>query len=278
MTLPKNTNASSSSTSTGTGGGVLAEIITVDGVDPGDVEGNIPLPQLQNGTIARVPRWADYSVDPANPDRLKVFFEQGGVKSPIHDQTYTPINLPEILIPLSAALLSQDGVAWLSYIVNDSDSNPDVAPPRKLTIDHSQLPVQKLAEATFPNATAWGYWNCSTRPVLSDGGWIHILPQQIGKERDLCVLEWRGYRSLNGVDEDKEAFGSFSKELSAEDNSQGFNMLISFQKHIKPLIYGSAVATYRFYRAGRLIAESEPAWVKVDRKLPGEFLPCYYDV
>lgn len=279
MSLPTNKTPSSIGVSTSTGGGVLAVIIKVDGVDPSDVEGYVPLPQLQNGTVARVPRWANYSVDPANPDRLKVFFEQGGVKTPIHDQEYTPISLLEILIPLSAALLSKDGIAWISYLVNDSDSNDDQAPPRKLTIDHTQLPVQKLPEAKFPNATLWGYWNCSTLPVLSNGGWIQILPQLIGRPGDRCVLEWRGYRSLNGVDEVQEAYGSFSKDLSAEDNSKGFDMLIPFPKHIKPLEKNaSAIAIYRFYRAGRLIAESEPALVKIDRALPGKILPCYYDV
>ncbi|EJM15851.1 hypothetical protein PMI21_03193 [Pseudomonas sp. GM18] len=278
MSLPTNKNTSSIGALTSTGGGVLAEVIKVDGVDPGDIDGHIPLSQLQNGTTARVPRWPNYSVNPDNPDRLKVFFEQDGVKTTIHDQPYTPINLIEILIPLSVALLSQDGVAWLSYIVNDSDSNPDIAPPRKLTIDHTQLPVRKLPEAKFLNATLWGYWNCLTRPVLSGGGWIHILPQLIGRPGDRCVLEWRGYRSLNGVNEVQEAYGSFSKDLSAEDNSKGFDMLIPFPKHIKSLEKNaSAVVIYRFYRTGRLVAESEPALVKIDRALPGESLPCYYD-
>ncbi|CAH0215000.1 MULTISPECIES: hypothetical protein [Pseudomonas] len=277
MSLPADENTSSIGSFTSIGDGVLAEIIKVDGVDPVDVDGNIPLPQLHKGTIGRVPRWAEYSVDPDNPDRLQVFFEQDGVKNTIHDNLYNPINLLEIEIPLSAALLSKDGVAWISYLVNDADSNPDIAPPRKLTIDHTQLPVQKLPEANFLNATLWGYWNCLTRPALSGGGWIHILPQLIGRSGDLCVVTWRGYLSLNGVGEVEGAYGSFSKSLSTEDNSQGFNMLIPF-KHIKPLENNaSAIVIYRFYRAAKLIAESEPALIKIDRVISGESLPCYYD-
>lgn len=250
--------------------GILADIIKVDGVDPVDPEGFIPLDKLLNGTIARVARWSDYSSDPANPDRLRVYWKQDEMTIAVHDQLYTPVDVLEIEIPIPATQMNRDGIAWLTYEVNDADTNPDPAPPRKLTIDRSQVPVQKLVEAKFPHATRRGYLNCKTRPELTTGVTVRIAAQTIGAPNDQCVLEWQGYRSLNGRDPVDGTLGKFSKTLSREDLLNGFEMVIPFENHIKPLIDNdSAVVIYRYYRSGRLIGESEPALVKIDQIIPG---------
>lgn len=273
MSMPTNKTTTSAGTVNSAGGGILADIIKVDGVDPSDVEGDLTPPESTGGTIATVPRWKDYSADPKRPDRLQVFFEQLGIITTIHDKPYVPVNIPEIQIPLTASLLSKSGVAWLYYLVTDADGNEDPAPRRKLTIDHTQIPVQPLPEVKFPHATLWGYWNCNTLPALSGGGWIEVLPQLIGRPRDLYSLEWRGYKSLNGVGEVSETFGTFERELSAEDNSKGFRVLIPYAKFIKPLTPGvviqSALVVGKIYSKGRLVAQSESALVKIDTTIPG---------
>ncbi|MCU1750311.1 hypothetical protein [Pseudomonas sp. 6D_7.1_Bac1] len=267
--------------------GILAVIITVDGVDPNDPEGNIPLDKLLNGTIARVPRWENYSSDPANPDHLRVYWEQNGVKSLIHDGFYTPVDVLEIEVPISAAQMSTDGIAWLSYEVNDADVNPDPAPPRKLTIDHTQVPVQELKEAQFPHATLWGYLNCATRPPLSSGVTVKIPAQTFGRPDDLCLMEWQGYEALNAKVPIGGTFGEFQKLLNTEDILNGFELVVPFAKYVKDIKFfdderkkdvftGSALVIYRYYRGGRLVGESTPALVKIDRVLSGEVLPCYF--
>ncbi|EJM22484.1 hypothetical protein [Pseudomonas sp. GM25] len=273
MSIPTNKTTTSAGTVNSAGGGILADIIKVDGVDPSDVEGNLTPPESTGGTIARVPRWKDYSADPKRPDRLQVFFEQLGIITTIHDKPYVPVSITEIQIPLTALLLSKSGVAWLYYLVTDADGNDDPAPRRKLTIDHTQIPVQPLPEVKFPHATLWGYWNCIILPALSGGGWIEVLPQVIGSPKDFYILEWRGCKSLNGVGEVSETFGTFERELSAEDNSKGFRMLIPYQRFIKPLTPGvviqSALVVGKIYSGGKLVAQSESALVKIDTTIPG---------
>lgn len=250
--------------------GILADIIKVDGVDPVDPEGFIPLDKLLNGTIARVARWSNYSSDPVNPDRLRVYWKQGETTTPIHDQLYTPVNVLEIEIPIPAKQMNTNGEAWLSYEVNDSDTNPDPAPPRKLKIDHTQLPIQKLEPAEFFEANLWGYLNCRTRPTLNTGITVRIVPQSIGKPGDRCVLEWQGYRSLNGRDPVDGTFGEFEWILDEEDIRIGFWILIPFAQYIAPLIDNdSALVTYRYYRSDRLIGESSQELVKIDQIIPG---------
>lgn len=249
---------------------VLAVIIEVDGVDPADPAGYIPLEQLTNGTIARVPRWAEYSIDPARPDHLVVSFEQDRAITIIHDAHYAPVDIEEIEVFLSAALLGKDGVAWISYRLVDFDGNPDPAPPRKLTIDHTQVPIQKLAEAKFLDVTLWGYWNI-TNTQITNGGVVFVPAQTVSRPVDFCELEWRVYKNLNGSGvEVTDAFGRFERTLNDDDKKNGFKTQISFARYIQPLKEsGSALVVYRFFNNGRLVGESSPALVRIDLLIPG---------
>lgn len=253
--------------------------LTVDGVDANDPEGRVPLPLLLNGTIARVPRWKDFSTVGSRSDRLIVTWKQDGVETDIFDQSYPgPITQLEFEIPLTPQRLGTDGVAWLYYVVQDADGNPDTAAAVKLTIDRSQIPVPSLKPVEFPHATPWGYLSCQTWPALNQGVTIRVPPQTIGMAGDICKLLWQGYSSLIGGDEFivDEAVLEISHILSEDNLLKGFDIIVPFRPCVKPLIgNASASVVIRFYRGGGLIAQSEPKWVKVDRIIPGEVLPCY---
>lgn len=258
--------------------GVFAVPLAVDGIDPNDPEGRVPVPLLLNGTIARVPRWKDFSTVGSRSDRLIVTWEQGGLKTVIFDQRYPgPIRQLEFEIALTPQRLGTDGVALLYYVVLDADGNPDPASaPVKLTIDHSQIPVPSLKPVEFPHATPWGYFNCQTWPALNEGVTVRVPPQTVGVSGDICKLQWQGYRSLNGVGIVVEAFIEISHLLSGSDLQNGFDIVVPFRPCIKPLIDNdSALVIIWFYRGSRLIAQSAPELVKIDRKIPGEALPCY---
>ena len=258
--------------------GVLAVPLTVDGVDRNDPEGRIPYLLLLNGTIARVPRWENFSTVSSRSDRLIVTWEQDGLKTVIFDRSYPgPITQLEFEIPLTPQRLGTDGVALLHYVVLDADANPDPASaPVKLTIDHSQVPVPSLNPVTFPHATLWGYLNCQTRPALNQGVTVNVLPQTVGMAGDVCKLQWQGYRSLNGAGVVAEAYLEVPHTLSEDNLLKGFNIVVPFRPCVKPLIDNdSALVVISFYRGVRLIAQSAPELVKIDRTISGERLPCY---
>lgn len=264
------------------GGGVFAVPLTVDGIDSNNPDDPVPLHILLNGTIARVPRWKDFSTIPERSDQLIVTWEQDGVRTVIFDQSYPgPITQTEFEIPITPQRLGTDGVAWLYYEVRDADENPDPASaPVKLIIDHSQVPVERLKEALFPNATIYGYLNCNTVPTLDKGVWVKVLPQTVGKAGDTCKLEWKGYVFYNAFIPVAHAYMEFIKVLTDADIKKGFDMSFPFRPCVEPLMdreFGnSALVVYRFFRGDVLLAESEPALVKIDRFKPGQELPCYF--
>ncbi|WP_367375561.1 hypothetical protein [Pseudomonas lini] len=256
---------------------LLAVALTVDGVDRADPDGVIPPHLLTQGTIARIPRWENYSTISSRIDRLIVTWEQDGVKTVIFNQGYPgPITQLEFEVRLTPQRLAKDGVALLYYEVIDADQNADPATAIKLTIDHIQRPVPTLKPVTFPHATLWGYLNCFTRPELKRGVTVRVLPQTIGAAGDLCTMQWQGYKSLNGQNLVIGAFKELTHTLTTGDLDVGFSLEMPFDPCVRPLVNNhSALVVIRFYSGGRLIAKSEPELVKIDRTVAGSTLPCY---
>ncbi|WP_439878585.1 hypothetical protein [Pseudomonas prosekii] len=257
---------------------VLAVPLTVDGVAVDDPEGLIPYQLLIDGTVARVPRWQDYTTVDSRSDRLVVTWQQNGISTVVFDERFRgPIVQLEFEIPLTPQLMSLDGVAFLDYVVFDADENRDPAErPLRLTIDHSQRPIQKLEVVSFPHATRWGYLNCATRPELKDGVTIEVPPQVHGEPGDTCKLQWQGYKNLNATIIVDEAFAVVSKVIGRDDLDYGFKVVLPFRPALPALIdNASATVTIMFFRGGRLIAQSAPEVIRIDRKIPGEVLPCY---
>lgn len=257
--------------------GFLAVALTVDGVDRADPDGVIPPHLLTQGTIARIPRWENFSTIGSRSDRLIVTWEQDGKKTVIFNQSYPgPITQLEFEVRLTPQHLAQDGVALLYYEVLDADQNSDPATAIKLTIDHIQSPVPTLKPVIFSHATKWGYLNCFTRPELKRGVTVRVPPQTIGAAGDLCTLQWQGYESLNGKNLVIGAFIEMTHTLTAGDLNVGFSLEVPFDPCVRPLINNhSALVVIRFYRGGRLIAKSEPELVKIDRTIAGTTRPCY---
>jgi len=257
---------------------VFAVPLTVDGVAVNDPEGLIPYQLLIDGTVARVPRWEDFTTVVSRSDRLVVTWQQNGLDTVIFDQTFPgPVDQLEFEIPLTPQLMSVDGVAFLHYVVFDADENRDPADrSTRLTIDHSQPPIHELEVVSFPHASPWGYLNCATRPELKDGVTIKVPPQVHGEPGDTCKLQWQGYKNLNKTNIVDDAFAVVSKVIDRDDLDKGFTVVMPFRPALPALIdNASATVTIMFFRGGRLIAQSPPELVKIDRKIPGEVLPCY---
>ncbi|WP_434557642.1 hypothetical protein [Pseudomonas sp. Z4-20] len=252
--------------------GVLAEPLSVEGVDDNDAEGYVPLDILNSGTRIVIPLWAD----PGPNDQLWVLWLQSGVETRIVDRTYPAIVVdPFIYEPLTPAQMSLDGEAFVSYRVwKRGGGNFDDSPSRKLTIDHAPLLV--LAEPSFPHSTLWGYLNNKTEPPLIVGVTVRIPPAiGIALPGDRNEVYWTGYRSLNGSGDPVQGTqGVWSRILSSDDVNNGYELVVPFEIYVRPLIDNdSALVFCRLYRGGRLVAMSKKGLVRIDRVTPGESGP-----
>lgn len=249
--------------------GVLAQPLSVEGVDDSDLAGHVPREILKTGTRIVIPYW----LDPLPNDRLWVIKRQNGVEETIYNVQYpTPLTVKELYFDLTPAHLAVDGLMFLYYVLWKGDGgNDDHSPDRQLTIDHT--PLLTFPELVAVGATLWGYWNNNTNPPLTSGGTLKVPSLiNIALPGDLSVIFWRGYRTLNGSGpEVTEAYGRWEKTLSGTDITNGFNHVVPFANHISSLIDNdSAAFVCQLFRGGRIIAESEKGLVKIDRVTPGK--------
>ncbi|EJM12887.1 hypothetical protein PMI22_05169 [Pseudomonas sp. GM21] len=258
---------------------LLADAPSVDDVPDSDPDGRLPANVLLNGGQARVPRWPIYADQPGEMDELTVFWRRDGRTIEIYKEIKNgPITEKEFLISIGTHLLLGDGVAFLYYMVKPIPGNRLFSVERKLTIDHSVIPLPVLLEPTFPDANGGGYLNCGTERAIWDGLYIKIPYQNLEKD-DVCVLFWQGYTSLNGADKTEitGTEGEFSYTLSDEDakNINGFELPpIVFVPFVEPVVYGSGTARYKIRRAGEFVGESKKGLVRIDRIEAGEENYC----
>ncbi len=258
---------------------LLADPPTVDDIPDSDPDGHVPAKVLLNGGQARVSLWPIYADQPGEQDELTVFWQRNGITTPIYqDVKHGPITEKEFLIPIGTDLLQGDGIAILYYMVRPIPGNKLLSAERKLTIDHSVIPLPVLLEPTFPGVTLWGYLNCNSERAIWDGVYIKIPYQGFMKD-DECVLVWQGFTSLNGADKTEIAGteGEFTYTLSEADanNKDGFEVSpIVFIPYVKPVVFGSGSAKYKIRRGGVFIGESTRGVVKIDRTIPGEDYYC----
>lgn len=252
--------------------GVLAQPLTVEGVDDNDPAGHVPRDLLIKGTRIVIPYW----IDPVPNDELWVVLRQNGVERRLYTEFYpTPLTVPFLYFDLTPQHLASDGIAYLYYkIWKGSGGTDDPSPERQLTIDHT--PLVTLPEPVFPHATLWGYLNNSTKPSLKSGATVLISAfTTIAAPGDIARIHWRGYSSLNGSGpEVPGTYGVWDKLLSATDIANGFDHVVPYMPHIISLFDNdSAVVVCQLLRGGRLIAESSKALVKIDQVTPGESGP-----
>lgn len=250
---------------------------TVVGVDENDPDGYIPLELLQAGIEVRIPVWP-FPSPPGEIDTLIVEMTRNGVVE-FTSTTFhrNPITETEFFISIGPQYLIVDGVVEVTYTTKNFVGNPHPSYPRKLTIDHTPVPLN-LAAVNFPAATLHGYLNCNTRPPIWEGVEIKVPPlPSFCRPGDTCAVEWVGYQSLNGSGPPiNTTYKRINKLLTALEISNGFSVTIEpFRPHLEPMERNaSAVANYTLYRGVRRIGASLKSVVKIDRIIPGESQPC----
>jgi len=257
---------------------ITAANLKIDGVSDLDPDGRIPLEQLINGTTIRIPRWPRFpeAPQPGQPVRsstLYIYWEQNGTETEMYKETYTYVDdKPEFTFALTPERMSVDGVAFIHYLLEGYDGNPDPSSPKKLTIDHVLTPTLKAPG--FPDVNFFGYLNCVTKTPVYEKINVAIAPELTFRVKDEFVLEWQGFDSLNGSGPPLTPVYHLLKELNATDVEKGFIFEIAFV-YVRPMYDSdSGVASYTIKRNGVPIAKSSKGHVKIDRIQPGESDPC----
>lgn len=243
-----------------------------------DPEGPIPPPLLLTGIEVVVPLWPVPAKDPGESDTLTVCFNQTGQLPVRITNTYKPEDMrPEFIIRIGPEHLGNNGMGELWYELVNSAGNPSDSYKRRLTIDHTPVPVD-LKEAEFPHANLWGYLNCATNPPLWEGVKVDIPALQEFKVGDRCEVLWQGYSTLNGSGpEISSARKSVIRpSLSEQDIREGYSLVIEpYETHVKPMVNNdSATVIYCVFRGTKLVGSSKIALVKIDRIISGDDLPC----
>jgi hypothetical protein len=248
-------------------------------LDPSlDPEGYIPYPLLSKGIDVVVPLWPSHATQPGERDKLIVRFEQTGQRPVEIINIYLPADMkPEFVIHIGPMYLLSDGVGELWYEVYDTADHPTFSNRRKLTIDHAVIPIN-LKPATFRDVDGSGYVNCSTSPAIWTGIWVLIPPLPGFKVGDRCEVLWRGYSSLNisGVEITRARWKDLRPSLSSQDIQSGYSLTVQpYKPHIEPMVNNaSASVLYRIFRGARLVGSSELAFLRIDRTVPGQSIPC----
>lgn len=253
---------------------ITATPLKVDGVSDLDPEGRIPLQQLINGTTGRIQRWANFPALPGDYSVLYVYWRQNNAETEIFKETYTQVDdKPEFTFPLTPQQMITDGTAFLYYLLEGNNGNPDPSPERKLTIDHTLSP--SLREPEFPDANSNGYINCVSSTPVWEKIRVEILPESVFADLDEFELEWQGFGTLNGAPPALTPVYKFKKTITGSEPTNGFIMDIPFDPYVKPLVNDdSGIAQYTIYRNGIPVYKSHKGLVKVDRMIPGDPIPC----
>lgn len=259
--------------------GIFAVPLSIDGVGADTV---LPSDAHLNGVTLRIPPWPAPSIIPGNGDRLQIWILLPGatVETLFYDNRFpVPVVFPPS-VPLPAQYLQHDGEIILTYRVTAEDTgNPDSSLPQRFIVRRA-IPVN-LTKPEFPSSTLWGYLNCCSKPRMWEELLVHI-PAQPGRfsKDDECMLDWEGFKSLNGEVAIEGTAGRFIKKLTQQDaeSPKGFDVSLGadkFQKYIAPMgKEGSAKASYTLYRNGTPLGRSSENWVKFDRVVPGKTYLC----
>ncbi|KAA0983451.1 hypothetical protein FQ192_29880 [Pseudomonas sp. ANT_J12] len=262
--------------------GVLALPLTIDGVDPNDPLQVIPAVASTVGATLRIPRWSP-SLDPLKSDLLEIWVLQPGDTTEV--RFYNTLFPVPVVFPASITLpaqyLQRAGTLRLRYrtTLGDND-NEDTSLPQTFTVSPPVAinlePPKFIVESSYNDEFIFkGYLNCRVRPRI----WERVLlqiPAQPGRfsGNDELTMDWQGFNKLNGEDPIVGTEGQFTKILTqAEANSPtGFIFVVGsdkYDKHIKPIAFGSAKAFYTLYRNNVPLGRSGTDTVKIDRKISG---------
>ncbi|MEO8645465.1 hypothetical protein [Pseudomonas sp.] len=251
--------------------GVLLDLPRVQGVDPADSAGTLPDDAKQNGIVCIIPRWPAFPTD-ARIDHVEIFIV--GNPIPIAQRDYGAADdAAEFPIPIGPTLLPDLPTFEIMYTVRSV--NITTSPPRRLTY----APPKVLKEPTFPDASLWGYINCTkNNPQDPDSLYvwegIRILVPYDNRFQLLDDIElvWQGWDSLNGAGTALTPAFTFTGTVTDVTNKQSVSIVIRpFVPHIEPMRdKHSATARYLLLRNGVPIFSSFTGLVKIDRVIPGE--------
>jgi hypothetical protein len=251
--------------------------LEIEGVGP---DGVLPQEASTDGAKLLIPMWAAPSIEDGKSDLLEIWIKEPGATTETRFYSnffQVPVTIPSFFL-LPAQYLQSDGDIVLRYRVTIGDNdNEDTSLPQTFIV-RRPVPIN-LEEPTFPSANWWGYLNCSSIPKLWEELWIDVEAQPGRFEAgDVCVLDWEGFRSLNGVNPIPGTKLQVRKVLTKTEAENGpFFILGSdkYEQYIKPMERdSSALASYTLYRNGIPQGRSESALVKIDRVIPGENQPC----
>jgi len=246
---------------------------TVEGVDPDDPDGHIPVEYLASGIVVVVPLWPN-PAGPGRTDSLQVKLRRGTPNDFDETTKYNgPVTQPEFRIPIAPSYLQGDGDAYVYYIYRNFADNPLDSFERKLTIDHGRI-IADLDEAKFPQADELtGYINCNSVPPMWNGINVVIPPLLPFRINDVCEMEWLGYLSANGSGSPVSVTRKVvRKRISTEaERREGFTLTVEpFVPHIEPMKErASAAVVYTIFRGAKRVGVSKRSVVKVDRVRTG---------
>ncbi|VVQ29813.1 hypothetical protein PS943_01542 [Pseudomonas fluorescens] len=267
---PTNDSLAAGSTSDA---GVLLDPLRVRGVDPADPAGTLPDDAKQNGIVCIIPRWPAFPTD-ARIDHVDIFIVGNPV--PIAQRDYgVADDAAEFPIPIEPTLLPDLPTFEIEYTVRSV--NNTTSPRRRLTFA-IVAPPQVLKEATFPDASLWGYINCTkNNPQDPDSLYVWegiriLIPFDNRFELwDVIELVWQGWDSLNGAGTALTPVVTITGTVTDVTNKQPVSIVIRpFVPHIEPMRDNdSATVSYLLLRNGVPIFRSFTGLVKIDRVIPG---------
>lgn len=257
--------------------GILLNAPGVEGVDPGDASGTLPIDAPTNGLVVKVPRWPAFPGVPGVEHTVNIYIVGSAVS--VARRAYSIVDdAAEFFIPVAALALPNRPSFEIIYIVRTP--NPTTSPPRRLTFKVAEPPTV-LKEPVFPDASLYGYIICrKNKPsdpeslFIWEGIRIFIPFDTRFQENDVVTLVWQGWATLNIAPPALTVPASFTVTVTAADIRDRNSLRIVIQPFvtwIKPMTANhSASATYTLLRRGAAIFKSRTGLVKLDRKIPGE--------
>ncbi|WLG53620.1 MULTISPECIES: hypothetical protein [Pseudomonas] len=256
--------------------GVLLDLPRVEGVDASDPAGTLPADAKQKGIGVIISRWLAFPVD-ARIDRVQIYIV--GTPDPVKERFYGAADdALEFLIPVEPTLLPDVPSFEIRYMVRSVNDTTSL--PRRLTFAITP-PPKVLKEPTFPDATPWGYINCTKNNphdpdalFVWEGIRVSIPFDDRFQAQDAIELKWQGWDSLNGSGTALTPLVTFTKTITAADirDKKPISIVIEpFATHIEPMTNNdSAVTSYVLVRNRVPIFSSYTGLVKIDRVIPGE--------
>jgi hypothetical protein len=258
--------------------GVLLDLPRFEGVDPQDPVGILPPDAKQNGIVCIIDSWPAFPTD-ARIDRVEIFIV-GNPNFVAWGEYGAADDAPEFRIRVGPAELPDLPTFEIYYTVRSVNLTTSL--PRRLTFAITP-PPKVLKEPTFPDASPWGYINCTKNNpqdpdslFVWEGIRISIPFDDRFQRLDVIELNWQGWDSLNGSGSALTPEVTFTGTVTDVTNKQPVAIVIRpFVPHIEPMRDNdSATASYVLLRNGVPIFSSFTGLVKIDRVIPGKNSFC----